>query len=303
MMRASAALAGTFVALAATASTGESARPASGGATSGAIAVVTTAGRIVLIDEAGRRVSTLGRNVDAATFDGEPAWSPDGRRLAFTRTTDGGRSIHVYVMRGDGSEVRRISRGRFDGDPSWSPDGRWIVYSSESGLRLVHPDGSGTRTVRGTGKQTPSCRESYATAPSWAPGGKLSFSFHSETPGDWPTACRQAGARCGWVLTSRLDGSGRKPVVHGRDAHWSPDGGTIVYTLPDGGIATVHAAGGRPRYRGRGYLADWSADGSQIVFARLGQTAAGDSIWLMNADGTNRHRIMQGATDPACRPS
>ena len=76
-----------------------------------------------------------------------------------------------------------------------------------------------------------------------------------------------------------------------------------MYTPPDGGVATVLAAGGKPHLLGRGYLADWSADGGQIIYARLGLTAAGDSIWLMNADGTARHRILQGASMPAWRPA
>ena len=281
----------------------ERGRSAPTAAAHGEIAVATTAGRILLIDESGHRVRMLTRRSSGATFDRQPAWSPDGTRLAFTRTSDDGRSYRVFVMRADGSGVRPVSRGRFAGGPAWSPDGRWIAYSSESGLRLVRADGSRTRTVGGTGKATADCTESYATYPSWTPDGTLSFSFHSETPTDWPEACRQPHARCGWVVTSRLDGGARAAVVHGRDAHWSAAAAAIVYTLPDGGVATVSTDAGRPHLLGRGYLADWSADSRRIVFARLGQTAAGDSIWLMNADGGNRHLLMRGATDPAWRPA
>jgi Tol biopolymer transport system component len=271
-------------------------------ATGGRIAVATTDGRIALLDEAGRYVAVLTRKPTATTMDGQPAWSPDGRRLAFARSADGGRSFGVYVMRADGSGLRRISHTRFAASPSWSPDGRWIAFVSESGLRVVRPDGTGTRSVDGTGRQVPNCTESYADYPSWTPRGRLSFSFHSEIPDGWPASCRASGAHCGWVVTTRADGSGRRPVVRGRDAHWSRDGTTIVYTLPNGGVASVRAAGGRPRVLGRGYLADWSADGSRIVFARLGQTEAGDSIWLMNADGSDRRLVRQGATEPAWQP-
>ena len=104
------------------------------------------------------------------------------------------------------------------------------------------------------------------------------------------------------MLTTRPDGRDRRPIVRGRDAHWSPDGERIVYTRPDGGVATISSGGGSARFLGRGYLADWSANGAEIVFARLGQTAHGDTIWLMHADGSNRHLIMEGASDPAWRP-
>lgn len=302
MRRRSAGLLATVVAvgLAAAAEFGASVRAEAGDSQ---IAVSMTDGRIALIDPAGRLLSTLTRKTTAGTVDSQPTWSPGGNRLAFTRTTDGGRSYRIFVMRADGSGVRPVSHGRFAASPSWSPDGRWIAYTSENGLQLVHPDGSGARAVKGTGRETPNCSEIYATYPSWTPRGKLSFSFHGETEVDWPKLCRRPHAYCGWVLTIRLDGTARAPVVHGRDAHWSPDGGSIVYTLPDGGIATIRSAGDRPHLLGRGYLASWSAEGDQVVFARLGEAAAGDSIWLMGADGSSRHRIMQGATDPAWRPS
>jgi hypothetical protein len=53
---------------------------------------------------------------------------------------------------------------------------------------------------------------------------------------------------------------------------------------------------------GPGYKANWSPDGTHIVYARHGKTAAGDTVWIMDADGRNPHRIMKGARDPAWRP-
>jgi Tol biopolymer transport system component len=281
--------------------------PASGGrgatATLDQIAVVTTDGRIVLVTPAGERVALLTPKRRPLVSSWAPAWSPDGARLAFARTTDGRRSFHVYVMKADGTGLRQISHGRFDEDPGWSPDGSWIAYASESGLKLVRPDGTGLRNVRGTGIATAHYSEPYATTPSWTQDGRLGYSFHAETPSDWPASCKRAGSRCGWVVTARMDGSDPHRLVRGRDAHWSPDGPRVVFTPPDGGVATAPAGGGKPRLLGHGYLADWSADSRQIVYARLGQTNRGDSIWLMNADGTGRHRLLQGASMPAWRPA
>jgi Tol biopolymer transport system component len=53
--------------------------------------------------------------------DSDPAWSPDGRRIAFISTRDGERAI--YVMNADGSQQRSVTRGirRIGASFAWSP--------------------------------------------------------------------------------------------------------------------------------------------------------------------------------------
>jgi Tol biopolymer transport system component len=266
-----------------------------------AIAVATTRGAILLVDAGGRRLASLVGGTRPEVTNWAPAWSPDGQWLAFARSTDGRRSFHVYVMRADGSGVRQITRGRFDEAPAWSPDGRWIAYVSTGGIRIVHPNGHGSRLVRGTGITAAHYSDIYGSDPSWTPQGRLSYSFHEEIPVDWPASCRVAGAHCGWVFVSDRDGGNRRPILKGRDAHWSADGRLIVFTPSNGGVAIM--TGGKRRLLGRGYKANWSADGAHIVYARLGATATGDSVWIMEADGRNAHRIMNAASDPAWRPA
>jgi Tol biopolymer transport system component len=80
----------------------------------------------------------------------EPAWSPDGKRLAFVRSSGG--HAHLFVARADGTNAQRITEGPSDDEhPSWSPDGNRIVFCSvnvtvqalQANLFTVHPDGSG----------------------------------------------------------------------------------------------------------------------------------------------------------------
>ena len=63
----------------------------------------------------------------------------------------------LYLVHPDGSALHRIPLRLASGagalNPSWSPDGAWIVFSlqdaDESGIFLVHPDGTGLRGVIG----------------------------------------------------------------------------------------------------------------------------------------------------------
>ena len=62
-----------------------------------------------------------------------PAWSPDGKRIAFTSVRDGNHEI--YVSNTDGTDLRRVTNhpGR-DDYPIWHPDGkRLLIVSQRSG--------------------------------------------------------------------------------------------------------------------------------------------------------------------------
>ena len=79
--------------------------------------------------------------------DGEPAWSPDGSKIAFSTGRDG--QSEVYVMDADGSNQTNLTNNvAYDAEPTWSPDGKKIAFVS---LRDGHPeiyvmDGGGGQT-------------------------------------------------------------------------------------------------------------------------------------------------------------
>ena len=63
------------------------------------------------------------------SLDADPSFSPDGRQIAFVSDRDG--NAEIYVMRTDGSDVRRITNHpAFDNYPVFSPDGTQIAFQS-----------------------------------------------------------------------------------------------------------------------------------------------------------------------------
>ena len=93
-----------------------------------------------------------------------PAWSPDGRRLAFAGTGAG--NWDIYVIHADGTAQTQITaHPAADWEPVWSPDGRWIAFSSTrdgvGNIFLVRDNGSElVRLTRGSG---------FDHSPTWGP--------------------------------------------------------------------------------------------------------------------------------------
>ena len=95
-------------------------------------------------------------------YDEHASWSPDGKHIAFAHDRTGNGDTSIWTMRADGADRHRITHGDGDQAPVWSPDGRTIAYARGYDVWLVDPDGGNERlAVVG------------AQAPTWAPDGTL----------------------------------------------------------------------------------------------------------------------------------
>ena len=131
----------------------------------------------------GDRVPHLETLVTIGNPRGVPQWSPDGGHIVFDGN-DGTQSSDIYIVRSDGSDLRRISAstGEYDMDfwPDISPDGSRVVYSTSrhrwkrSGHRNFEIetsklDGSDRRRLTDTAESD--------TSPAWSPdGAHIAFS-------------------------------------------------------------------------------------------------------------------------------
>jgi Tol biopolymer transport system component len=244
--------------------------------------------------------------------DLSPAWSPDGRQIAFWSNRDG--AAAVYTMSADGSGVRRIAAGQ---DPAWSPDGSRIALSREGSIFSVRLDGGETRiTDPNTGQGPPFITPRFVSdsSPAWSPDGSF-IAFVRHFPGPSPTAQSSrlfmVGAQTGATPIPLADLSWTAGHTD-----WSPDGARIVVEevfLHNLGsrVAVVSADGaskvGLLAQTGFDHLSTpgWSPDGSKLVVSMHTLNITPGDIFVMGPDGSTPVNLTNHPafdTEPAWQP-
>ena len=138
-------------------------------------------------------------------FSRTPAFSPDGRSLAYASGSSEDLDLFLYTMDNGANRVLVDDAGRAF-HPAWSPDGRRLAFSSYDGdAELYMLDVA-------TGVVTPlSDNEAHDDAPDWSPaGGQLAFLGPRRRPG----------------LVRPRSGLGTGPSPHGHG--WQRDGAPLV---------------------------------------------------------------------------
>ena len=162
----------------------------------------------------------------------QPAWSPDGTKIAFTSNRDG--NYEIYTMNADGTgQTSLTNNAAYDFDPAWSPDGTKIAFTSDrdGNLRDLHDE----RRRHAARPGSPTTRRSTIRPPGRPDGTKIAFRATRRQLRDLHDERRRHGP----------DQPHQQRGVDDAPA-WSPDGTKIAFTSRRDGndeIYTMNADG------------------------------------------------------------
>lgn len=236
--------------------------------------------------EPGAEQAAVALSASDTVFYQELSWSPDGATLLLS-VLEMGRdgedyTYRIYRVSADGSGLTRLTDGPRDYWTSWSPDGSQIVFASrqEENLEIFVMNADGENRARLTD------HPAEDTHPDWSPdGSRIVFVSDRE---DQPK-----------IFVMNADGSDVRSIgtVEGEvwNPAWSPDGRRIAfYAADDAGNDHVHVMnidGTGHTVLTEGVWPSWSPDGSRIIYG------GPDGLYLMNADGSDRVRVVAGDAD------
>ncbi len=241
--------------------------------------------QIYVMEADGSNVTQL---TNTSARNAEPAWSPDGSKIAFYSQRDGNQEI--YVMDADGSNQTRITTNTADDRrPAWSPDGAKIAFQSVRDgnweVYVMNADGSNQTNLTNQPTQE--------EGPVWSPDGSK-IAYFSLFGGNEEVFVMNADGSNQTNLTSHS--------AHDEGPDWSPDGTKIAFRSHRDGDQDIYVmdADGSNQTQLADLPADqgdpvWSRDGTKIAFPSLQD--GNYEIYSMNADGSSQTRLTDNAAN------
>ena len=216
--------------------------------------------------------------IDSSDLD--PAWSPDGARIAYQRYRRSPFTQGIWIVDTAGVSTHQVLNGGW-AHPDWSPDGTRLA-TSNIGIYTVKLAGDSLRAVTTKGSR-----------PRWSPtGNQLVFQTIDSTGIQSISIVSRDGTRLRSLAPTGIE-SWWEP-------DWSPDGTRLVHmrelSRSSGWEIFVMDTTGQAEQRlwPDRYLnaaPTWSPDGQWIAWSRREN---GGTIWLMKPDGTEAHALTQG---------
>jgi Tol biopolymer transport system component len=231
-----------------------------------------------------------------------PAWSPDGKWLAFSsdrntewRARKGAwehiQELSVYVIGADGTGLRRVSNsqpGICAGSPKWSADGKRVVFYElpvEQTWHAHRPELVASATSQIVSVDVATGERIEHTS---GPGLKVLPQFVTANQIGY---LAKGGPNEGLVYTggaAAVKGKMRSPV-------WSPDGKKVIYQKVDFAARPqnmpLYSWDGSYEYRYTDVFPQLSRDGKLVVTEK----DADSSIVIMDPDGSNKERVFHAA--------
>ena len=173
-----------------------------------------------LMDSNGGRRHQISGAPAAESEDHEPAWSPDGKHIVFTRLNDSAVPMNkqaLFIIASTGGNPRQVTSWNLNaGGANWSPDGTKILFQSyrdcpcseTSQVYTVAPNGSGQTRLTNAGRNI---------EPNWSPDGKTIVYAHQ--PGVGANQLPDL-----WVMDST--GKNEKALIQTKLWESEPDWGT-----------------------------------------------------------------------------
>lgn len=200
----------------------------------------------------------------------DPAWSPDGTRVAFASNRDG--NWELYLLQIDTGALTRLTyTPGFEGAPTWSPDGAYLAYEGYNAdtqdleIFIISADparAASEGALRATFTPGPDIE------PDWGPGGRH-IAFTSWRTGNQDIFVMSLDADGGDARAVNLTST---PDVNEDHPAWSHDGASIAYSAVVNGVEGVYVKPAQqpnaaPILVGRGRMPAWAPNDGSLAYA------------------------------------